>query len=260
MKWVLMNRNRHNLLRLPVITIVFGLFLAGLATGAWFIRPQEAMDRASSALQGSKTVAVSREKINGVNGFLFAPDRKGDVGLIFYPGARVPSRAYAPNALAIAEEGYRVFLVSMPLNLAVLASGRAGKVISGLPEVDRWAIGGHSMGGAMAARFVANTEKEVAGLVLWASYPPEGAEFDRDLEVLSITGSKDVIINRDKVSRSRDQFPERAEFVEIDGGNHSQFGWYGFQSGDGRADITREEQMAIITEETVGFLSSLARD
>ncbi len=258
MKCELMSESRRNLFRIPVFTIIIGLLLAGLAVGAWFIRPQEVMDRASSALQGSRTVTVSEEKINGVNGFLFTPDVKENMGLVFYPGARVPARAYAPNALSIAEEGYEVFIVSMPLNLAVLASGSAGKVISAIDEVDLWVIGGHSMGGAMAARFVANTDSEVAGLLLWASYPPEGAEFDPSLRVLSITGSKDRIINRDKISRSKNQLPEDAKFVEIEGGNHSQFGWYGFQSGDGEAEIIREQQMAIITDETVEFLSSLA--
>lgn len=73
------------------------------------------------------------------------------------------------------------------------------------------------MGGAMAARFVANTDNEVAGLLLWASYPPESAEFDQDLGVLSITGSKDRIVVRDKISRSKNQLPDGAEFVEIEG-------------------------------------------
>lgn len=249
-----MNQSKRDRLKIPVITIILGLVLAGVAAGVSFLRPQEVMKRASSALQWSTTVTVSKQKINGVNGFFFIPDRKKDACFVFYPGARVSARAYAPNALAIAEEGYQVFIVSMPLNLAVLASGSAGRVIHGIEEVDQCVIGGHSMGGAMAARFAANKRSEVAGLVLWAAYPPRGVEFDQDLAVLSITGSKD------RISRSKRQLPGDAEFVEIEGGNHSQFGWYGFQSGDGQAKITREQQMEIITEVTVKFLSSPTND
>jgi hypothetical protein len=245
--------------KIPVYTIIAGLLLAGLAGGAWFIRPQGVMERGSAALSGNDLVNVEERKVNGAGGFLFAPekDEKG-VGFVFYPGARVPVRAYAPNALAIAERGYEVFLVKMPLNLAVLASGRAGKVISGLGEVDNWAVGGHSMGGAMAAKFVSETDLDVSGLVLWASYPPEGAEFDPGLGVLSITASEDEIIDDEKLNRAREQLPEGTEFVEIAGGNHGQFGWYGFQSGDGEAKITRENQVETVVRETTDFLSTLS--
>lgn len=241
-----------------MITVVVGLLLAGLAAGAWFIRPQEVMDRAVVALEGNENVTVEKEEVNGVDVFQFSPEWKKETGLIFYPGARVPVRAYAPNALAIAAEGYEVFLVSMPLNLSVLGSGKAAKVMEGNKDIDNWVIAGHSMGGAMAARFVANSGLEPAGLVLWASYPPEGAELSPDLAVLSITGSRDEIISEDNLSRAEEQLPPDTEFVEIEGGNHSQFGWYGFQSGDGHATISREEQMEVITRETVELLSSVS--
>ncbi len=243
--------------KLPIITVILSLLLAGVAAGAWFLRPQGVMEKAEIALEGNDRVTVREQEINGVNGFLFSPNRKKATGLIFYPGARVPARAYAPNALAIAEEGYEVFLVSMPLNLAVLGSGKAGKVIAAKGDVENWVVAGHSMGGAMAARFVSNTDLDPAGLVLWASYPPEGAELDPDLAVLSITGSRDEIINEEKLNRAEEQLSSDTEFVEIEGGNHSQFGWYGSQSGDGEATISREEQMRIITEETTNLLSTI---
>lgn len=254
-----MKVNSSSKLRLPVYTIIAGLLLAGLAGGTWFIRPQRVMDRGSEALSGNELVRVEQRKVNGAGGFLFTPEEsKKDVGLVFYPGARVPARAYAPNALAIAERGYEVFLLNVPLNLAVLASNRAGKVISGLTDVDNWAVGGHSMGGAMAAKFFSETDLDVSGLVLWASYPPEGAEFDTALRVLSIIASEDEIIDDDKLARSREQLPEGTEFRKIAGGNHSQFGWYGSQSGDGEAKITRESQVEIVVRETTNFLSTLS--
>ena len=245
-------------LKLPLISVAIALLLAGLGTTAWFIRPQEVMDRASEALEGSESVGVEEIDAEGVSGFHFASrGSEPEVGLIFYPGARVPVRAYSPEALKIAEEGYEVFLVSVPLNLAVLGWKKAEKIITTRSEEKDWVIGGHSMGGAMAARFVARTDYSVEGLLLWASYPQKGESFSSDLKVLSITGGRDEIINGSKLARSRKQLPPSTEFVEIAGGNHSQFGWYGFQSGDGRAGISREKQMKIIVEETVGLLAEV---
>lgn len=245
-------------LNLPLISIAVALLLAGLGTAAWLIRPQEVMDRASESLQGGQTVEVEGINVERVSGFHFIPrGSEPEVGLIFYPGARVPVRAYAPEALEIAEDGYEVFLVSAPLNLAVLGWKKAGGIITTQPEEKDWVIGGHSMGGAMAARFVARTDYSVEGLLLWASYPQKGESFSGDLKVLSITGGRDGIINEAKVARSRKQLPGGTEFVEIAGGNHSQFGWYGFQSGDGQAGISREEQMEILVEETVGLLADV---
>ncbi|MCF7875424.1 alpha/beta hydrolase [Candidatus Bipolaricaulota bacterium] len=245
-------------LKLPLISVAIALLLAGLGTAGWFIRPQEVMNRASEALQGSEAVEVEEIDTEGVSGFHYTPwGSEPEVGLIFYPGARVPVRAYAPEALKIAEEGYEVFLVSAPLNLAVLGWKKAGEIITNHSEEKDWVIGGHSMGGAMAARFVVRTDYSVEGLLLWASYPQKGESFSTDLKVLSIIGGRDEIINESKVVRSREQLPPDTEFVEITGGNHSQFGWYGFQSGDGKAGISREKQMKIIVEETVGLLAEV---
>ena len=36
--------------------------------------------------------------------------------------------------------------------------------------------------------------------------------------------------------------PPQASWHRIEGGNHSQFGWYGTQLGDGAARISRERQ------------------
>ena len=73
-----------------------------------------------------------------------------DSALIFYPGAKVEETAYAPLLHRIAEGQMDVCLVKMPFHLAVFDRNAAEKVI---PQYDyeKWYIGGHSLGGAMAA-------------------------------------------------------------------------------------------------------------
>jgi len=58
----------------------------------------------------------------------------------------------------------------MPLNLAVLGSNRADGAREAFPAIESWAVGGHSLGGAMACRYAADNTDELNGLVLHASY------------------------------------------------------------------------------------------
>ena len=180
------------------------------------------------------------------------------VGLVLYPGGRVDARAYAPLARALAKEGYLVVVVPMPLNLAFFASGRAAQVIAAYPDVDRWAIGGHSLGGAMAANFARKNPEAVHGLVLWAAYPASSDDLsDGQLASVSIYGTRDGLATPDKIDASRQLLPPDTEWIAIEGGNHAQFGWYGSQAGDNEATISREEQQAQILEATRGLLQRL---
>ncbi|MBS3736921.1 MAG: alpha/beta hydrolase [Candidatus Bipolaricaulota bacterium] len=244
--------------KLPLTAIVAAILVAGLGVTAWFLRPQQVMSEVSESLEGTEAITVSEFELDNVEGILLKPvEGAKRVSVIFYPGARVPVKAYAPTALEIAGQGYEVYLVKMPLNLAILGWKKAGKVIDSRNRSRNWVLAGHSMGGAMAARFISKTDYPVSGLVLWAAYPPEGSTFSSSLKVLSITGGKDEILSDEKVERSRGQFPESAEFFEVEGANHSQFGWYGFQTGDGQATISRKEQTKLVSRLTTDFLDQL---
>lgn len=116
---------------------------------------------------------------------VFRPRRVGaDTALIFYPGGECHERGYAEPLRQIAAAGYLAVLVPMPLYLAILAPGRAEDVIAAFPEIETWAIAGHSLGGAMAARYVYRHPGQIDGLLLWDAYPPETDDLsDRKLKV-----------------------------------------------------------------------------
>ena len=50
--------------------------------------------------------------------------------------------------------------------------------------------------------------------------------------------------------------PETAKHVIIEGGNHAQFGDYGWQDGDMEAKISMEEQLDITAAEMIDFIAS----
>ena len=238
--------------------IGFGLaMLILLAFGAvllWLMTAAQPMPEALSAMETSPAVAVAQEPW-----LVFRPAGvEPQTGLIYYPGGRVDYRAYAPYARAVAEQGYLVVIPRMPFNLAVFDPAEAGSVIDAYPEIQRWVVGGHSLGGAMAANFAKASPDRVHGLLLVASYPADADSLAGTiLPVLSISGSEDGLADTATVEASHALLPADTEFLVIEGGNHAQFGWYGEQPGDNPALISREEQMEQAISATVNFLQDL---
>jgi pimeloyl-ACP methyl ester carboxylesterase len=164
----------------------------------------------------------------------------------------------------------------MPFNLAVLGADKAGEIINAPPgfyatwsalltqvessAVKRWVIGGHSLGGAMAAQYSYKNPGSVKGLALWAAYPAGNNDLSgQDIAVISIYGNRDGVAAPDKVLAAKTLLPRTTRWVEINGGNHSQFGWYGLQPGDNEAGITRENQQSQVVKATVELLQQVEK-
>ncbi len=230
---------------LLVIAIGAGLLWAGSAA--------KPMPEALEALESDVKVNVEAN-----SWIVFTPkDDAPKTGIVFYPGGKVDPRAYAPAAYQIASQGYLVVIPPMPLNLAVFAPDRAKDIIAAYPEIECWIVGGHSLGGVMAAQFSNEAGSGVSGLLLWASYPADSLDLSAsELQVLTISASEDGLTTQDEVEASLTRLPPTTEWTIIDGGNHAGFGWYGEQSGDGTASITRQEQQEQIVQVTVNWLES----
>ncbi|MCE7986417.1 MAG: alpha/beta hydrolase [Caldilinea sp. CFX5] len=235
-----------------VILAVALLFIGFLV---WAGRPAMATTEALDALTTDEKVFVTTTPW-----LVFTPvTPTATTGLIFYPGGLVDPRAYAPAARAIAAEGYLVAIVPMPFNLAVFAPNRGLDVMAAYPTIEQWAIGGHSMGGAMAANFAATQDEAVSSLILWASYPTSNNSLARreNLQVTSIYGTNDGLSTIAKIEESRALLPPDSTFVAIEGGNHAQFGWYGAQDGDNPAAIPHETQEAQVITATLAALAAV---
>lgn len=180
---------------------------------------------------------------------VFAPEGAED-GFIFYPGGKVEYTAYAPLMRALADEGVLCVLTGMPLNLAVLDMNAADGIPQQYPQVQKWYIGGHSLGGSMAASHAAKNAGAYEGLVLLASYSTADLSAS-GTKVISVYGSEDGVLNMEKYEENKDNLPADFEEYVIEGGCHAGFGSYGSQDGDGTPAITGEEQLA----ETVRLLT-----
>lgn len=216
----------------------------------WASSTPAPMPAALAALQSDAAVRVTAD-------LQFTPlAAAASTGLIFYPGGRVDPRSYAPLAHALAAQGYFVAIPTMPLNLAVFGINAADGVIAAHPEIRRWAVGGHSLGGSMAARYVQGEPAKVAGLLLLASYPDIDLS-KLPLDVVVLYGTLDGLATVEKVEAARGLLPASTEWLKIDGGNHAQMGWYGAQAGDNDATISREAQQAQVLDAAAALLERL---
>jgi len=250
-----MSEQKHKPVWTRILLGLLGLLAAlVLAFVIWGSTPAKSMPEALTALQSDSTVTVETGKWLVFTPRAYMPT----TGFIFYPGGRVDYRAYAPAGHQIASQGFLVAIVPMPLNLAVFNPGAAADVIAAYPHIQHWVVGGHSLGGSMAANFVYTHPGLAEGLVLWAAYPAASNDLSQSgMRVLSISGTLDGLSTPEKIAASIPLLPSDTNWVAIAGGNHAQFGWYGTQSGDNLATISREEQQAQIVYATVAFVQLL---
>ncbi len=239
-------------------TVVALLLVATAVFFGWALTPHRAEAEPLRRAQENPDVAVTR----GQDQVLLSPTGEpSGTGVVFYPGARVEPDAYAATwAPIVAATGVTVVVPDMRLNLALFDQDRAEDVVTELPEVDTWYLGGHSMGGAFAAQHVGtgHTHTDWAGLVLWASYAVEAADLaDReDLRVLSVAGARDGVLPLPEIAERRPALPPDTVTVTVEGMNHAQFGAYGSQAGDEEPELGEEEAHERLTEATSLFLVS----
>ncbi len=237
-----------------IIAVLVAVLIISFGFIIWAETPPTPMQQAFDAIKSDANVTVTQR-----HWLVFEPTTVNySTGFIFYPGGRVDYRSYAPYAHAIAAQGFLVIIVPMPLNLAVFGFNSANEVIAAYPNVTAWAIGGHSLGGSMAAQYIHDNPKKAQGLALWASYPPSGVNLSKfNITVVTVHGTNDGLVSSNQIDDSLKQLPPDTIRVEINGGDHAQFGWYGPQSGDNPATISREEQQTITVNATVQMLAKL---
>ncbi len=248
-----MSGPRRTVLRRVGIALGLIVVLAVSAFALWANTPRAAEPGALDAAMSDPDVEVRLGPTVELRPVGRVPRR----AVVFYPGARVAPEAYVATwAPIVAATDTLVLIPQMPFNLAVFGRSRADDLIADHPEIDTWWVGGHSLGGSMAASWLGGQpEGGVEGLVLWASYATQGAGLAEraDVRVLSVSGSRDGLATREDITDRIGTLPDDATFVEIDGMNHAQFGRYGHQRGDLAPTIDDREAQRRLTESHARF-------
>ncbi len=245
----------------PIIQRVW--ITAGLGATAifvvWSLVAYRASTEARAALAPSAVVAVHHAA--GVWRFVPAQGRDSNVALVFFPGALVDPVAYAPLARAAAESGFASYIVELPRRGAFGGAedpelwARLGGLLGELGMPARWVAGGHSRGGVVASRVASERREGLAGLALVGTSHPRDVDLSAlAMPVTKIVGTRDGLASREEVEANRGLLPASTRWVWVEGGNHSQFGWYGFQPGDRRATLPASEQRRRMTAAVLAAL------
>ncbi|MDH6238149.1 alpha/beta hydrolase [Cryobacterium sp. CG_9.6] len=246
-------RQKHRVVR----GILAGASLAVIALLGWLV-PASAEQPALSAMNSDAAVTVTETADRIV---LTPTQTPSTVGVFFQPGARVDARAYAAVLKPLAEAGHTVIIPKQPLGIAFLATQAFTATRDTVPAVTQWVLGGHSLGGTVAAidadAYANDASEPAVGLLFYASYPATDLSA-MPAEVLSISGSTDGLATVDKIAASKTDLPADSTFLVIEGGNHAYFGDYGAQRGDGEPTISHDAQRTQISEASVAFVTSLA--
>lgn len=233
--------------------------IAGLAFLLWLVISYQSRGFPATVLQSDEAVTVEQTRAY----LSFLPTAQSHVtGLLFYPGGMVDPKAYAPLARQLAENGFAVYVVKLPLGAAPLP-GQEAQVMDSTRQlmatnttIQHWVLSGHSRGGAIAARFVAAAPDLFAALILIGTSHPKEAAFDLSgagLPVLKIYATQDGLASVAEIEETSRFLPKETTWARIEGGNHSQFGYGGTLLGDQRATISLADQQA----QTVAAILSL---
>jgi dienelactone hydrolase len=239
-----------------ILVLLSVVLIITIGFSVWAYTPAKPMQTALDSVKTSEIV-----KMNNQTMLVFTPAQENpQSGVIFYPGGRVDYRAYAPFADALSKNGFLVIIPQMPFNLAVFDYKAAESILQEYPDITQWVIGGHSLGGSMAAHYLFENQGKIDGLLLVASYPAGSDDLTNyPGSVTSVSATLDGLATAEDITASKSLLPTSTSFVRINGGNHAQFGWYGAQAGDNQAVISREEQQAQLLQATLDLLAEIGK-
>lgn len=227
-----------------LVFICLGVVIALALAGANYLRyERQPLSQASAALVSDETVMVTR-----VPWLTFTPvSPTPATGFIFYPGGRISYLGYSDLMRVLAEKGYLVVVPKMPLNMAVFDANIAGEIIAAHPEIQRWIIGGHSVGGTAAAQYTFSHPGQIAGLAIWSSYPADDSDISNlTIPVILMYGGNETGVTDESVGARKHLLPAGTRYIKIEGGDHHQFGSYVLTTEENLATISREDQHAQI--------------
>jgi hypothetical protein len=225
--------------------------IAGISFLIWMGISMQAKGVSNATLQTSSRVEIKDTK----DYISFTPTSTFQKVFIFYPGALVDPTAYAPLCRKIADNGYKALLIKMPWRLATKGYNKPKELGLLTDTAKQYILAGHSQGAKMAAQFVYENPSLISKLILLGTTHPRDIDLSKSqIPIMKISGSKDGVASLEDINKNKPRLPSTTKYVLIEGANHAQFGYYGYQLGDDKAGITRELQQKIVLDHILAFI------
>ena len=167
-----------------IISSLLFIIVLVLSFYIYFMNPSKADSKVKDYLVTSEDVAVTKTDY----GYYFDGASEDNI-IIFYPGARVEMKAYAPLMYELAKNGVDTILVQMPFNFPIFGKDKANKIINKY-DYKNYYIAGHSLGGIMAGEYAAKSDK-ISGVIFMASYPTK--KLSDNIKAMSLYESNDKV-------------------------------------------------------------------
>jgi len=243
-----------------LLLVLVGLLGYGIAWAQPYVfRPALMLGQDAITDAASAQARVSLDDVGGRVLSIKPADSDGDLLFVLYPGGLVRPQAYEWLGRALAEHGVQTVILEFALDLAVTGKDRADALIAQYAAGRPVVIGGHSLGGAMAADYAARHADQLSGLILLAAYPPDGVDLTHTrFGSLSLLAEHDQVAAADKVRGGLAHLSPSSRLEVIPGAVHAFFGRYGPQQGDGVPTVRREQAEQAIIERIVDYLSPIA--
>jgi pimeloyl-ACP methyl ester carboxylesterase len=236
--------------RIRRVWVTVGI-LATVVFVAWSLIAFRASSDAHVSLASDAAVSVAHE--DGIRSFIPTRRITESPALVFFPGALVDPVAYAPIVRAAATAGYSAYIVELPRRGAFGGAesselwARLDRLLARPSTPSRWVAAGHSRGGVVASQVASQRRTGFTGLILIGTSHPRDVDLSAlAVPVTKIVGTRDGLASPGEVEANRTKLPASTRWVWVEGGNHSQFGWYGFQPGDRFAKIDAAEQRSVM--------------
>ncbi len=210
----------------------------------------KANEDAIKAMESNQFVEV----INTKKYIAYEPVNTYTKGLVIYPTKLVEPTIYSRLCQDLASRNILVVVAKMPLNLPSLGKSAGNKILEEYKDVSNWYLAGHLTGGITASKYLKDNYQKYKGMIYLGSY--SNNYLNENLKLLSILGTKDSVINIDKFNKSANSYLKNADFIEIKGGNHTQFGDFDLARKDSKASISYTEQRIQTLNAIMTFMSN----
>jgi hypothetical protein len=237
-----------------MIPFIFVLCILFLLVFFWIRKQHRPLECALKLIETPDGDVTVLKESDG--SYCFSPVNGTDTAVILYPGSKVENTCYALTAHFLAKHNIACFLPHLPKNLSLLDPDRAIRIKAAHPEIHRWILCGHSMGGIAIQKCALKHPEAFCGLVILAARIK--GDFSRSsIPIMQITATKDVIVTEKRIKRQKFPNPGKFRKISIEGGCHSGFSAYETKYDRGIPDISRQEQLQQIHQALIEFMKEI---